>query len=49
MGRRGNEKDLTEAYYIGLMSSVGYRRKDIAKPVIGVVNSWNEEYDPPLE
>lgn len=42
MGRRGNEKDLTEAYYIGLMSSVGYRKKDIAKPVIGVVNSWND-------
>ncbi len=42
MGRRGNEKDLTEAYYIGLMSSVGYRKKDISKPVIGVVNSWND-------
>jgi dihydroxy-acid dehydratase len=42
MGQRGNEKDLTEAYYIGLMSSVGYRKKDIAKPVIGVVNSWND-------
>lgn len=42
MGKRGNPQDVTEAYYIGLMSSVGYRKKDIAKPVIGVVNSWND-------
>ncbi len=42
MTRRGNAKDLTEAYYIGLMNSVGYRNKDISKPVIGVVNSWND-------
>jgi dihydroxy-acid dehydratase len=42
MPKRGNEKDITEAYYIGLMSSVGYRKKDITKPVIGVVNSWND-------
>ncbi len=42
MAKRGNEKDKTEAYYIGLMSSVGYRKKDLAKPVIGVVNSWND-------
>lgn len=40
--RRGNANDMTEAYYIGLMSSVGYRKKDVAKPVIGVVNSWND-------
>ena len=42
MTRRGNANDLTEAYYIGLMNSVGYRNKDLAKPVIGIVNSWND-------
>lgn len=43
MYRRGNDQDMTEAYYIGLMGSVGYRKKDISgKPVIGVVNSWND-------
>jgi dihydroxy-acid dehydratase len=42
MTRRGNEKDMTEAYFIGLMSSVGYRKKDIAKPIIGVINSWTD-------
>jgi dihydroxy-acid dehydratase len=31
-----------EAYYVGLMNSVGYRNKDLDKPVIGIVNSWNE-------
>jgi dihydroxy-acid dehydratase len=31
-----------EAYYYGLMSAVGYRDKDLAKPIIGIVNSWNE-------
>ncbi len=31
-----------EAYYIGLMNSVGYRDKDIRKPIIGIVNSWND-------
>lgn len=39
---RRNGEELTEAYYLGLMSSVGYRRKDIAKPIIGIVNSWTE-------
>lgn len=42
MFKRGNAKDITEAYYIGLMSSVGHRKKDFQKPVIGVVNSWTE-------
>ena len=42
MTRRGKAIDLTEAYYIGLMNSVGYRNKDLAKPVIGIVNSWND-------
>ena len=42
MVRRGDDLDMTEAYYIGLMSSVGYRKKDLAKPVIGIVNSWND-------
>jgi dihydroxy-acid dehydratase len=31
-----------EAYYYGLMSATGLREKDIAKPVIGIVNSWTE-------
>ncbi len=34
--------DISNVYYNGLMSSVGYRRKDIEKPVIGIVNSWND-------
>ena len=42
MYKRGNPKDITEAYYIGLMSSVGYRKKEFEKPVIGVVNSWTD-------
>lgn len=42
MLRRGDSEDRTEAYYIGLMSSVGYRKKEFAKPVIGVVNSWTD-------
>jgi dihydroxy-acid dehydratase len=33
---------ITDAYYMGLMSSVGYRKKDLQKPIIGVVNSWND-------
>lgn len=39
MTRRGNEKDMTEAYFIGLMSSAGYRKKDLSKPIIGIINS----------
>ena len=43
MYRRGNENDMTEAYFIGLMGSTGYRQKDISrKPIIAVVNSWND-------
>lgn len=42
MEKRGNPQDITEAYYEGLMSSVGFRKKDISKPVIGVVNSCND-------
>jgi len=43
MYRRGNDQDMNEAYFIGLMGSVGYRKSDISKkPVIGVVNSWND-------
>ena len=37
---RGQAEDITEAYYRGLMHSVGYRRKDLDKPQIVVVNSW---------
>jgi dihydroxy-acid dehydratase len=39
---RGNPEDITEAYYCGLMHSVGYRRKDLDKPQIAIVNSWTE-------
>ena len=42
MSRRGQEKDMTEAYFIGLMNSAGYRKKDIAKPIIGIVNSYTD-------
>ena len=42
MARRGNSLDITEAYYTGLMSSVGYRTKDIETQVIGIVNSWTD-------
>ncbi|MDR3563447.1 MAG: dihydroxy-acid dehydratase [Negativicutes bacterium] len=42
MPKRGNEKDMMEAYWIGLMSSSGYRKKDLAKPVIGIVNSYTD-------
>lgn len=40
--RRGNEQDMTEAYFIGLMNSCGYRKKDIRKPLIGIVNSYTD-------
>ena len=40
--RRGDPKELTEAYYRGLMHSVGYRSKDLLKPQIGLVNSYTE-------
>jgi len=33
---------MENAYYNGLMGAVGYRKKDIGKPAIGVVNSWND-------
>jgi dihydroxy-acid dehydratase len=42
MNRRGNEKDMTEAYFVGLMSSAGYRKKDIQKPIIGIINSYTD-------
>lgn len=42
MNRRGNEKDMTEAYFIGLMSSAGYRKQDIQKPIIGIINSYTD-------
>lgn len=42
MPKRGNETDMMEAYFIGLMSSAGYRKKDIAKPIIGIVNSYTD-------
>jgi dihydroxy-acid dehydratase len=39
---RGHPQDITEAYYRGLMHSVGYRRTDLDKPQIAVVNSWTD-------
>lgn len=40
--KRGDINNITEAYYSGLMSSCGFRRKDIDKPIIGIVNSWTD-------
>lgn len=40
-GRR-NPDEITEAYYVGLMGGAGYRKKDLRKPVIAVVNSWTD-------
>jgi dihydroxy-acid dehydratase len=42
MTRRGNAKDMTEAYFIGLMNAAGYRTKDVARPIIGIVNSFTD-------
>ncbi len=39
---RGRPEEITEAYYRGLMHSVGYRSKDLEKPHIAVVNSWTD-------
>ncbi len=39
---RGRPEDITEAYYRGLMHAVGYRRGDLDKPQIAVVNSWTD-------
>lgn len=39
---RGRPEDITEAYYRGLMQSLGFRATDLEKPVIAVVNSWTE-------
>ncbi len=39
---RGRPEEITEAYYRGLMHSVGYRSKDLDKPLIAVVNSWTD-------
>ena len=42
MPRARSIEEKTEAYYVGLMNSVGYRKKDLLRPVIGIVNSWND-------
>lgn len=34
--------EAANAYYVGLMGAAGYRRKDLKKKVIGIVNSWND-------
>jgi dihydroxy-acid dehydratase len=39
---RGGPEEITEAYYRGLMHSAGYRRKDLDKPIVAVVNSWTD-------
>ena len=35
-------QNIENAYYTGLMSACGYRKKDLQKPLIGVINSWND-------
>ncbi len=42
MAWRRKPEEITEAYYVGLMSGAGYREKDLRKPVIAVVNSWTD-------
>ena len=37
-----DSKDITQAYYSGLMHAAGYRNKDLEKPVIGIANSWTD-------
>ncbi|MGB9592791.1 MAG: dihydroxy-acid dehydratase, partial [Anaerolineae bacterium] len=39
---RGRPEEITEAYYRGLMHAVGYRKQDLDKPQIAVVNSWTD-------
>jgi dihydroxy-acid dehydratase len=39
---RGRPEEITEAYYRGLMHATGYRRKDLDRPQIAVVNSWTD-------
>ena len=34
--------NIADGYYEGLMNAVGFRDQDLKKPVIGVVNSWND-------
>ena len=40
--QRGRPEEITEAYYRGLMHASGYRRTDLDKPQIAVVNSWTD-------
>ena len=42
MAHRGKPGDITEAYYRGSDAFCGYRRKDLDKPQIAVVNSWTD-------
>ena len=37
-----NPANAQEGYYVGLMNACGYRTKDLAKPVIGIVNSFTD-------
>lgn len=39
---RGLPEDITEAYYRGLMHSVGYRRKDLDKPQPGMLAAYRK-------
>lgn len=41
-GRGQDERDITGAYYLGLMHGAGYRSGDLRKPLIGIVNSWTD-------
>ncbi|WP_028254644.1 dihydroxy-acid dehydratase [Veillonella magna] len=36
------DNKITDAYYTGLMNAVGYDNSDLEKPIIGIVNSWND-------
>lgn len=40
--RRAEGNPITEAYYCGLMCSTGYRKEDLRKPQIAIVNSWTD-------
>ena len=35
-------ESIADAYYVGLMNASGYRAEDMKKPLVGIVNSWND-------
>ncbi len=42
MAWRRKPEEITEAYYVGLMSGRATGGRDLRKPVIAVVNSWTD-------